>query len=121
MSDHVAGKGRPAPVRIPGLRETAREITGYWWMRLVAGIAWIVVSFVILQFDAASITTVGVLVGLMFTVAAVQNFALAACPGAMRWVSALFGGLFVISAVICFIDPAGHVRRRWPTSSASCS
>ena len=87
------------------LRDTAREVTGLWWMWLLAGISWGVISLVILQFDAASITTVGVLVGAMFTFAAVQNFALVSVPGAVRWVSALFGVAFLIAAVICFISP----------------
>ena len=87
------------------LRDTAREVTGLWWMWLLAGISWGVISLVILQFDAASITTIGILVGAMFTLAAVQNFALVSVPGAMRWVSALFGVAFLIAAVICFISP----------------
>jgi uncharacterized membrane protein HdeD (DUF308 family) len=64
-----------------------------------------VIALVVLQFDAASITTVGVLVGVMFTLAAVQNFALTSVPGAARWVSMLFGVLFGIAAVISFISP----------------
>jgi len=96
------------PPRIgQGLRETAREYTGYWWLSLVAGITWTVISVVILQFDAASITTVGVLVGVMFMLAATQSFVLATVPGTTRWVSALFGALFLISGVICFISPEG--------------
>ena len=107
MSDHVAGHHYSARGTVPGLRDTARTITGYWWVQLVTGIAWIVVSLVILQFDTASVTTVGVLVGLMFTFSAAQNFALAVLPGTMRWVSATFGVLFVAAAIICFIDPEG--------------
>ena len=87
------------------LSETAKEVTGLWWLWLVAGIAWGVIALVILQFDAASISTVGVLVGGMFTFAAVQNFALVSVPGAVRWVSALFGVLFLVAAVICFVSP----------------
>jgi uncharacterized membrane protein HdeD (DUF308 family) len=106
MSDHVAAHQHSGPGTFPGLRDATREITGYWWLELVAGIAWVVVSLVILQFDSASVTTVGVLVGLMFTLSAAQNFALArAARGATGWVSAIFGGLFVVAAVICFIEP----------------
>jgi uncharacterized membrane protein HdeD (DUF308 family) len=89
------------------LDETAKEVTGLWWMWLLAGIAWGVIALVILQFDAASITTVGVLIGVMFTLAAVQNFALVSVPGAMRWVSAIFGAMFLVAALICFISPEG--------------
>jgi uncharacterized membrane protein HdeD (DUF308 family) len=87
------------------LRETGKEVTGLWWLWLLAGIAWGVIALVILQFDAASISTVGILVGGMFTFAAVQNFALVSAPGAARWVSALFGVLFLVAAVICFVNP----------------
>ena len=82
-----------------------REITGYWWLGLVAGIAWLVISLVILQFDTASVTTVGILVGLMFLLAGVQNVLVATVPVEHRWVPALFSVLFLISAVICFVDP----------------
>ncbi len=96
-------------------RETTREITGYWWLSLIAGIAWIVISAVLLQFDQASVTTVGVLVGIMFAFLGVQNLGLASLPrdalekagvsGAWRWVAGLFGVLFLVSAIICFINP----------------
>ena len=96
------------PLGLPterAVHDTAKETTGLWWLWLIAGIAWGVIALVILQFDSASITTVGVLVGAMFTFAAVQNFALVSVPGAVRWVSALFGVMFLIAAVICFISP----------------
>jgi uncharacterized membrane protein HdeD (DUF308 family) len=89
------------------LRDATREVTGYWWLWLLAGIAWIVVSLVILQFDSASITTVGVLVGLMFALASIQSFALTTVGGATGWVSAFFGVLLLVGAVICFISPEG--------------
>ena len=108
MSGHVAGQPHTSAGPVPGLRDSVREITGYWWLGLVAGIAWIVLSVVILQFDSASVTTVGVLVGLLFMLSAAQNFTVAlVADGAMRWASAFFGVLFVAAGVICFIDPKG--------------
>jgi uncharacterized membrane protein HdeD (DUF308 family) len=89
------------------VREVSKEVTGLWWLWLVAGIAWGLIALVILQFDAASVTTVGVLVGAMFVFAAVQNFALVSVPGAVRWVSAVFGVLFLIAAGVCFASPEG--------------
>ena len=76
MSDHTATPQFEVPgIRI--LRESARRLTGYWWVLLGVGIAWIAVSLVILQFDQASVTTVGVLVGLMFLALGIENIALA--------------------------------------------
>src|SRR3954453_6379384 len=106
QSGHPAAELPSGRATFAGLRDAAREITGYWWLQLAAGIAWVVLSLVMLQFDSASITTIGVLVGLMFTGSAAQNFALAtATGGATRWTSAIFGGLFVAAAVVCFVEP----------------
>ena len=62
MSQHAAGPQVETGLE-RDVREGSRAISGDWWVWLVAGIAWIVVSLVILQFDQASITTVGILVG----------------------------------------------------------
>ena len=105
MEQTTAPRGGPLGAE-RALRETVKDATGQWWLWLLTGIAWGVIALVILQFDAASITTVGVLVGAMFTFAAAQNFALVGVPGSTRWVSALFGALFLVAAVICFVSPA---------------
>jgi uncharacterized membrane protein HdeD (DUF308 family) len=88
-----------------GLRKATGDMTGYGWLWLATGIAWIFISIVILQFDAASVTTVGVVIGAMFLMASIQNFALTAVPGGTGWIGAIFGVLFLISSVICFISP----------------
>ena len=106
MSDHAVQSKPTGPRMTAGLRDIARQATGYWWVGLVAGIAWLVISLVILQFDNASVTTVGIIVGLMFLLAGVQNVALASLPVEHRWVPVLFSILFFVSAVICFINPA---------------
>jgi uncharacterized membrane protein HdeD (DUF308 family) len=104
MSEHAANPGIGMAEQT-SLGVKVREITGYWWVNLVAGITWLVISLVILQFDSASVTTVGVLVGVMFLLAAVQNIAVASLPVEHRWVPALFSVLFLVSAVVCFVDP----------------
>ena len=105
MSEHAASRSEGTPVKPTDLKETVSKITGYWWVGLVAGIAWLVISLVILQFDSASVATVGVIVGLMFLLAGIQNVFLTTLPIEHRWVSALFSVLFLISAVVCFVSP----------------
>ena len=104
MSDHIVTSKFEVP-GVRAVREGARELTGYWWALLVAGIAWVAVALVVLQFDQASVTTVGVLVGLMFLGLGVENIAIARLGVPMRWAWALFGGVFLVSAVVCFVDP----------------
>jgi uncharacterized membrane protein HdeD (DUF308 family) len=55
---------------------------------------------------AASVATVGILVGLMFLGAGIENIALATLDVPMRWAWALFGGAFLVSAVVCLAYPA---------------
>ena len=108
MSEHAATPpfdNSQTPPGLEGVRAKVSEITGYWWVGLVAGIAWLIVSLVLLQFNDASVTTIGVLVGLMFLLASVQNFALAAVAESLRWLWALFGVLFVIAGVVCLANP----------------
>ena len=87
-------------------RELARSITGLWWLWLVLGICWIIASLVILQFNHASVTTVGVIIGIMFTVAGLQQITLAVLADHLKWLWAIFGVLFLIAGAICFVNPA---------------
>jgi uncharacterized membrane protein HdeD (DUF308 family) len=87
------------------VRQTARTVTGLWWLWLVTGIAWVVIALVVLQFDDASVTTVGVIIGLMFLLSGLQQLVIAAVVDRLRWVWALFGLLLVVAAIITFIEP----------------
>ena len=104
MSEHTATPQFNVP-GIRSLRDSARTVTGCWWVLLLAGIAWVGAALVILQFDQASVTTVGILVGLLFLATGIENVALATLDLPARWVWALFGVLFLVSAVVSFADP----------------
>jgi uncharacterized membrane protein HdeD (DUF308 family) len=82
-------------------------LADYWWLWLIVGIAWIAASLVILQFNHASIVTVSVILGIMFALAAAQQFVLAMMADRLRWLWALFGILFAACAIISFVEPAG--------------
>ena len=86
-------------------REMLRGLARFWWLWLVFGIGWVLISLVILQFDQASITTVGVLIGLMFFISGIQQFAIAGMVERGGWLCVLVGFLFVIAGVIAFISP----------------
>jgi uncharacterized membrane protein HdeD (DUF308 family) len=104
VSEHAATP-HFGPPSIHALRDSVRTATGYWWVMLAAGIAWVAVALVILQFDQASVTTVGILVGLMFLTLGMENIALSTLDVPARWAWALFGGLFLVSAIVCFANP----------------
>jgi uncharacterized membrane protein HdeD (DUF308 family) len=104
MSQHAAAPEFQLS-EVPSLRDAARRLTGYWWVFLVAGIAWTAAALVILQFDHASMTTVGILVGILFLAVGIENIAVATLDVPARWLWALFGGTFIVAAVVCFANP----------------
>ena len=93
------------PVADP-IASTLRGVIRHWWLWLIAGIFWILVALVVLQFDQASITTVGVLIGIMFLVSGVQQFIVASITHtAWKWLFYAFGVLFVAAGVISLVRP----------------
>jgi uncharacterized membrane protein HdeD (DUF308 family) len=76
-----------------------------WWFPLIMGIAWIVIALVILQFDQASVNTVGIIIGAMFLATGLQQLVLAWASDRLKWLFALFGVLFIAASVLAFISP----------------
>src|SRR5688572_21688468 len=90
-----AGDGTGASAAVSGEREMARAIAGLWWLWLVPGVVWICAALVVLQFDQASVKTIGIIVGIMFISAGIQQLVIAALTDSLRWLWALFGVLFL--------------------------
>jgi uncharacterized membrane protein HdeD (DUF308 family) len=86
-------------------RMAAEMISGTWWVFLVTGIIWLLASLVVLRFDEGSITTVGVILGVFFAVAAGNEFLIAALVDSWKWVHVLLGALFVLGALWAFFQP----------------
>ena len=86
-------------------RAAVEGVSRLWWLWLVVGILWTIAAVVILQFDQASINTVGVLIGIMFAFASIQQFGFMAMAPRLKWLFAIFGVLFAGAAVVTFISP----------------
>src|SRR5262245_21870594 len=86
-------------------RAVLENVSRLWWLWLAVGIFWTFAAIIILQFDQASINTVGVLIGILFAVEAVQQFVLFSLAERLRWLFAIFGVLFLGAAIASFISP----------------
>jgi uncharacterized membrane protein HdeD (DUF308 family) len=87
-------------------KETARDVSGFWWLWLITGTIWILAALVVLQFDKASVTTVGIITGLLFLFASVQEFTrFSLIEGGWRWVSLFFGVLLAAAGILALINP----------------
>ena len=91
--------------RVRGARAGLWRLAGPWWLMLITGIAWLIISVVVLRFRLTSITTVGVLIGVVFLAAMVNEFLLASVHVGWRWAHVLLGILFVVGAIWAFANP----------------
>lgn len=80
-------------------------LSDYWWIEIALGIAWLVISVVVLKFTHASVITVGVLTGIMFLLFGLEEFALAAVDRSTRWLWAIFGVLLFAAGIVSLIHP----------------
>lgn len=88
-------------------RAVLGKMADLWWIWLVAGIAWVIVSLVILQFDESSISTIGILIGILFVLTGLEQFVFAGLSsGGLRFLWMVFGVLFVVGGLVAIFDPA---------------
>jgi uncharacterized membrane protein HdeD (DUF308 family) len=88
------------------VRDSVREASRWWWVFIVTGIFWLWISLVILRFTTTSIVTIGILIGVMFTVAAITEFMVAGVThGGWRVVHVILGVIFVLGAIWGYSDP----------------
>jgi uncharacterized membrane protein HdeD (DUF308 family) len=87
------------------VREAAGVVSKWWWMWLVTGILWVVISLSILQFRSSSITTVGVIIGLMFLFMGIQDFTLMFVAEGWKWLWGIFGFVFIVAGIVALSTP----------------
>lgn len=87
-------------------RMAVRDVARYWWVFLVTGILWLIISWVVLRMDQTSVTAVGVLLGVVFLFAGINEVGAAEITrGGWRvwhWIMAV---IFFLGALWGFIEP----------------
>jgi len=91
--------------RVRDPRAALWRLAGPWWLLLLTGIAWLIISVIVLRFRISSITTVGVLVGVVFLLAMFNEFLIASVRSSWRWAHILVGVLFAVGAIWAFANP----------------
>ena len=97
-TDERAAMGRRA-------RAGLWRLAGPWWLFLVTGIAWLIIAWVTLRFTPASLTTVGVLMGVLFLFAMLNEVMIAAVRSSWRWLHIVMAVLFAFGAGWAFARP----------------
>ena len=87
------------------VREVVAGATEYWWVLLISGCVWILLSLAILQFNLTSVWSIAILTGIVLWLAALTEFSLAWMAPSWRWAHVLMGILFVVGGIIAFVWP----------------
>jgi uncharacterized membrane protein HdeD (DUF308 family) len=83
-----------------------RDVTRLWWVFLVTGLIWLVVSVMVLRFTTTSVTTVGVLVGVMFIGAGLNELLIFGVRSSgWRWLNLVLGLILLLGALYAFVNP----------------
>jgi uncharacterized membrane protein HdeD (DUF308 family) len=98
----------------PSVERALWRMAGPWWLFLVTGLAWLIIALVTLRFTTTSIVTVGVLLGVLFLLAAFNEFMISSVRHTWRWAHILLGILFVVGAIWAFARP---VNAFWSIAS----
>jgi uncharacterized membrane protein HdeD (DUF308 family) len=78
----------------------------FWWLLLITGAAWIVLSIVILRFDYTTVATVAVLFGAYCLIAAVNEIMIGVVSSSTGWRIAhgLLAALLIVVGVVSFAN-----------------
>lgn len=87
-------------------RQAGRDVGKWWWVFIVTGVLWMILSLIILRFDTASIVTIGVLVGAIILAAGINEFFMGAVStSGWKWLHFVLGALFVITGIVALFAP----------------
>jgi uncharacterized membrane protein HdeD (DUF308 family) len=81
------------------------QLAGPWWMFLVTGIGWLVISLIILRFRFSSVVAVGVLMGVVFLGGWFSELLIASIRSRWRWAHVVMAILFLFAACWSFATP----------------
>lgn len=86
---------------------TARPSSGGmpWWLFLVTGVGWIIVSWFVLGFTGRSIGAIAALAGAVVLVAAAHEGFLAFSAPGWKWLHGLLAALFLVTGIVIWANP----------------
>jgi uncharacterized membrane protein HdeD (DUF308 family) len=91
---------------LSGERMIVREAARYWWVFLVSGILWLLIAWMVLRLNATSIATVGVLLGVVFLLAGINEVGQATLShGGWKVWHYIMAAIFLLGALYGFVRP----------------
>jgi uncharacterized membrane protein HdeD (DUF308 family) len=87
-------------------QRTLGRVLPPWWLMLITGIAWIVVSVILLRFDYTSVSAISILFGVVALFAgAAEIVNIFIAEGWWKLLYAVLAVVFIVAGVVAFIHP----------------
>jgi len=87
-------------------QRTLGRVLPPWWLMLITGIAWIVVSVILLRFDYTSVSAISILFGIVALFAgAAETVNIFIAEGWWKLLYAVLAVVFIVAGVVAFIHP----------------
>jgi uncharacterized membrane protein HdeD (DUF308 family) len=87
------------------LREEVEHRSASWWVLVITGIAWILVSVLVLDANFDSALTIGYLVGGFMLALGVTELVLLGAVEGWKWLHAIVGIVLIIGGIAAFTEP----------------
>ncbi|MCP2323870.1 uncharacterized membrane protein HdeD (DUF308 family) [Hamadaea flava] len=96
--------------KMPGSAGMSKTSGGMpWWLFLITGTAWIIVSWFVLGFNSRSVASIAALAGAVVLVAAIAElFQMFTAPG-WKWLHGVLAALFLVTGILCWANPGKTV------------
>jgi uncharacterized membrane protein HdeD (DUF308 family) len=91
---------------VDSIEDSAKKVSSLWGVLVAVGAAWIIIGFVVLRFDRATVEVVSVVFGIMLLLSGGGELLRAMItPGGWRVWHIVFAVLLAIGAIYVFINP----------------
>ena len=91
---------------VTAARMLVKEGARYWWVFLVSGIVWLLIAWIVLRLNSTSLTTVGILLGVVFLLAGINEVGVATLStGGWKIWHYILAVIFFLGALYGFIRP----------------
>jgi uncharacterized membrane protein HdeD (DUF308 family) len=86
--------------------ETARMVSRAWWLFLITGILWLILSLIVFRMELSTVYAISILFGVIAIAAGFGEFmSVGAVHGGWKWLHGFLGVIFVIAGIVAFANP----------------
>jgi uncharacterized membrane protein HdeD (DUF308 family) len=83
-----------------------RMLSRAWWLFLIAGILWLILSLIVFRMELSTVYAVSILFGIVAIAAGVDEFiSMGAVRGGWKWLHGVLGVIFVAAGIVAFANP----------------